>query len=143
VGKTRAALIATARAHLAEESKMDVAGTLATMQSPWFYEVWPGGLRMEGEDLAREYYEFHFSTLRPRMIGAVEVGEWEDERGLVIERDVDVRLEDGSVETFRVLAVLALGDDGVTGERIYADGRFHRLIFGDLLDREFRPVRVP
>jgi hypothetical protein len=137
----QSARVAKVREHLAAEAVMDLDATLASMQEPYYYEVWPTGLRMEGEDNARAYYAFHFETLRPRMRASSEVGEWENDDGVVIERHVVVANDDGPDSTFRVLAVLALGAEGrVSGERIYASPEFHRLVFGDLLEREFVPV---
>ena len=40
------ALIKAGRLHAAVEAKMDLEQTLATMEAPYFYEVWPLGLRM-------------------------------------------------------------------------------------------------
>jgi hypothetical protein len=133
-----------ARAHLAAEGVSDLDGTMATMVEPYFYEVWPSGLRMEGRDNARSYYEFHFSTLRPRMVASDIVGEWENDEGLVIERDVHVRDEAGDgVSVHRVLAIIAVDEHGVAGERIYASPAFHRLVFGDdRLANCFSPVAV-
>src|SRR5215471_19279029 len=128
------ARVAKVREHLAAEAVMDLEATLASMQEPYYYEVWPTGLRMEGEANARAYYAFHFETLRPRMRASSEVGEWENDDGVVIERHVVVADDDGTDSMFRVLAVLAVGDEGrVSGERIYASPEFHRLVFGDLL----------
>jgi hypothetical protein len=123
--------IAHARAHLAAEAVCDLEATMATMAAPWYYEVWPDGLRMEGEANARRYYEFHFATLRQHMVHSDIVGEWENGEGLVIERDVHVRDTAGSITVHRILAILAVTDDGVIGERLYAGRAFQRLVFGE------------
>jgi hypothetical protein len=138
-----AALIDMARRHAALEANMDLEGTLSTMEAPWFYEVWPLGLRMQGRDLARQYYEYHFRTLRPLIIGRDKIAEWESAEGLVLEQYLHIRMENGSVEKFRFLAVVAVGERGVTGERIYAGERFCRLLFGPLLDTAFKPISPP
>jgi hypothetical protein len=128
--------------HLEAEAQLDLERTLASMQAPYYYEVWPAGHRMEGYENARAYYEFHFRTLRPRMRASTAVGEWENGEGVVIERDVQVEQEDGTTTHYRVLAVLTVGEEGVTGERIYASPEFCRLVFGDLLETAFQPVVV-
>jgi hypothetical protein len=128
------------REHLAAEAAMDLEGTLATMEGPYYYEVWPLGMRMEGYENARAYYENHFKTLRPRMLASTPVGEWENPDGVVIERDVEVAGEDGGTDHYRVVAVLTVGDEGVTGERIYASEEFCRRNFGDILDTAFTRI---
>jgi hypothetical protein len=130
------------REHLAAEANLDLEGTLASMESPYYYEVWPAGLRMEGYEYARAYYEFHFKTLRPRMVASKPVGEWKKSSGVIIERDVEVAGDDGRTEHHRILAVLTVGDEGVTGERLYAGPEFCRLVFGDLLDTAFTPIQA-
>jgi hypothetical protein len=142
MGDDVAASAAKVHEHLDAEAELDLARTLASMQPPYYYEVWPAGLRMEGYDNARAYYDFHFRTLRPRMRASTAVGEWDNLDGVVIERDVQVGEDDGTTTHFRVLAVLTVGDEGVTGERIYASPEFCRLVFGDLLETAFQPVVV-
>jgi hypothetical protein len=137
----RNALIEMGRAHSAAEARLDVEGTLATMEAPYFYEVWPPGLRMEGLEQARRYYTYHFETLRPRIIGMDRIGDWEGDDGIVIERYVNVRADDGRVEKFRVIAVQAFGSKRIAGERMYADERFLRMVFGPMLDSDFKPVK--
>jgi len=136
-------LIKAGRLHAAVEAKMDLEQTLATMEAPYFYEVWPMGLRMEGLDNARAYYEYHFKTLRPRIVGRDIIGEWEGDDGIVLEHYMHVRMDDGKVEKFRFIAVIAFGERGVAGERITADERLIRLLFGPLLDTAFKPITPP
>lgn len=138
--KNRAELVAMGQRHSAAEAVLDVEATLATMEAPYFYEIWPAGLRMEGLENARRYYTYHFETLRPRMLAMDRIGDWEGDDGIVIERYVHVKMEDGTVEKFRVIAVQAFGDSKIAGERMYASDRFLRLIFGPMLDTEFKPV---
>jgi len=138
--KNLAQLIEMSHRHSAAEAALDVEATLATMEAPYFYEVWPAGLRMEGREQARRYYTYHFATLRPRMIGMDRIGDWEGEDGVVIERLVHVRNDDGSVEKFRVIAVQAFGENGIAGERMYASDKFIKLIFGPMLDTDFKPA---
>ena len=38
------------------------------------------------------------------------------------------------------MAVQAFGENRIAGERMYASDRFLRLIFGPMLDTEFKPV---
>ena len=143
MANNRAALIDMARRHALLEANMDLAGTLATMEAPYFYEAWPLGLRMEGLANTRRYYQYHFETLRPRIIGRDKVAEWVGDDGLVFEQYLHIRMENGSVEKFRFMAVLALGENRVTGERIYASERFFGLLFGPLLETAFKPVTPP
>jgi len=138
--KNQAQLIAMSKQHSASEAVLDVEATLATMEAPYFYEIWPAGLRMEGLENARRYYTYHFETLRPRMLAMDRLGDWEGDDGVVIERYVHVKMEDGTIEKFRVIAVQAFGENKIAGERMYASERFLRLIFGPMLDTEFKPV---
>ncbi len=138
--KNREELIEMGHRHSAAEARLDVEATLATMEAPYFYEVWPAGLRMEGLEQARRYYTYHFETLRPHMVAMDRIGDWESDDGIVIERDVHVRNDDGNIEKFRVIAVQAFGEQGIAGERMYLNERFMRLIFGPMLETDFKPV---
>src|SRR4051794_34025258 len=107
--KSREELIAAARRHIAVEGALDLEATLATMEPPYYFELWPRGLRMEGIELVRSYYRYHFATVRPRMLGMDAVAEWESEHGLVLERRLRMRSESGTTENFPILTVLSLG----------------------------------
>lgn len=141
--KNTADLIKAGRLHAAVEAKMDLEQTLATMEAPYYYEIWPLGLRMEGYDNARKYYEYHFRTLRPRIVGRDIIGEWEGDDGIVLEHYMHIRMEEGIIEKFRFMAVIAFGERGVAGERITAHERLLRLLFGPLLDTAFKPITPP
>ena len=85
----------------------------------------------------------------PRMVGDLEAGklyvedatvvdEWCNENSLNQEYDVQVRI-DGKLERHRVLGILVVAGDRLSGERIYGSERALRLMLGDLYD-ELEPL---
>src|SRR4051812_30772399 len=101
MAKNTAALVAMGRRHGAVEAQMDLEQTLATMEAPYYYEIWPIGLRMEGLENARRYYEYHFRTMRPRIVGRDIIAEWEGDAGIVVEHYMHVKMDDAAVKKFR------------------------------------------
>lgn len=123
--------------HSEKEFAFDLEGTLATMEEPYFYEVWPMGVRMQGRGNARGFYQRLFQMpFRPNLVW---LGKHESADGLVTE--FDVTPQGGESRTHRVVAVSVIGPNGrVSGERTYADDDFARFVFGKLLQTKFRPV---
>jgi hypothetical protein len=141
MARTVAELTATAHRHAAAEAEGDIAGTLATLEAEPVYELYPIGLRMTGLARTRRYYEHFFASVVPRIAGHELLGEWVNELGVLQEYTVDVRCDDDRVRQFRIVGLLKFGKTALSGERLYADTEFLRILFEPLWN-ELEPSEV-
>lgn len=134
-----AELVEVAYRHAAAEGAGDLAGTLATMEDEPVYELYPVGLRLAGMDRTRRYYEYFFAEVAGRTLGYQLFTEWVGAPGLMQEYEVTLRCDDGSAKSFRVASILKFGRTLLSGERLYADEEFFRILFGPLWS-ELEPI---
>ena len=132
-------LVETGLRHSMAEAAGDLAGTLATLEGEPVYELFPVGLQLRGMDGARRYYEYFFRAAAARMAGYRLLHEWISEQGVLQEYDIDCRCDGGTVKTFRVIGILKFGVNALSGERLYADEEFLRILFGPLWS-ELEPI---
>ena len=132
-------LVKNALRHAEAEAGFDMAGTLATLESNPVYDLMPIGLRMVGMDRARRYYEHYFANVAPRIVHFSLVAEWIGKDGVNQEYDVTYRHDDGTAKTYRILGILTLGAEKMTGERIYAQDELLRIMFAPIWD-ELEPI---
>jgi hypothetical protein len=123
-------LIAIAHRHAAVEAAGDVEATMATLDDNPRYELLPTGIVFTGREAARTYYEHFFSTFQPTAVGAELRAEYVSDEGLAQEYVVTVRGPDGAKERFPLVSVLTFGETLLSGERVYGEDRFLRLLFG-------------
>jgi hypothetical protein len=135
MSKTIAALSGIARAHAAAEANGDLEATMATLEAEPVYDLHPVGLRMTGGQLTRRYYEHFFANVGPRIAGFTLIGEWVNELGVLQEYTVRYRYDDGRVREFHVMGLLTFGQERLSGERLYADTEFLRLLFAPVWNR--------
>jgi hypothetical protein len=126
--------IAIARAHAAAERRGDMEATLATLEPDPLYELLPIGRAFRGLDAARRYYEHFFASFRPIARASELLAEWANEKGVAQEYAIELRLADGTEERHRLVAILTFGEQKLSGERVYADDRLLRLMFGPAYD---------
>ena len=125
--------------HARVETAGDLEATMKTLVAEPVYEFHPAGRVLRGQAGVRRYYEHLIGHFLPHVESAVVIDEWCSESSLAQEYDVHVRI-DGVLERHRVLGILAVGDELMTGERIYGSDRALRLMLGDLYD-ELPPLR--
>jgi hypothetical protein len=89
----------------------------------------------------RRYYEVFVREVAPRQVAFRMLGQQCSETGVVNEYIVTVRHDDGSLHDHHILAVLTLGRHGITGERIYTDDTFVRIMAGSMWDA-FEDINV-
>lgn len=130
---TQAELIEVAHRHAAAEAAADIEGTMATLEGEPVYELYPVGRQLRGMETVRRYYEHFFANVLPHTLGYALRSAWVNEVGLTEEYDIDCRI-DGVEHTFRVLSILKFGTHALSGERLYADEKFFRFLFGPLWD---------
>jgi hypothetical protein len=129
-----AKLIDIAHRHSAAEAAEDLDGTMATLESEPVYELYPVGLELRGMKKVRRYYEHYFAHVAPRMAGYELLAEWINEAGVLQEYDISCKVDGGGIKTFRVIGILKFGENALSGERLYADEEFLRILFGPLWD---------
>jgi hypothetical protein len=129
---TLAQLTEIAHRHSAAEAAGDLEGTLRTLEGEPVYELYPCGLQLRGMDRARRYYEHYFAHVAQRMVGYELLTEWVGPDGVAQEYDITARLDGGGTATFRVLGILKFGEKAMSGERLYAEETFLRILFGPL-----------
>jgi hypothetical protein len=127
----QAQLIEVAHRHAAAEAAADIEGTMATLEGEPVYELYPVGRQLRGMATVRRYYEYFFASVLPDTLGYRLRNAWANDVGLLEEYDIDCRI-DGAVQTFRVLSILKFGERALSGERLYADEKFLRFLFGPL-----------
>lgn len=126
----RERLVALAHRHAAAEAEGDMEATMATLEDDPRYELLPIGVVFTGRDAARTYYQHFFSTFRPTAVGSELRGEYVSDDGLAQEYVITVRAADGRKERFPLVSVLSFGQTALSGERVYAEDRFLRMLFG-------------
>lgn len=126
--------IAIARAHAAAERRGDMEATMATLEPDPLYELLPVGRAFRGSDAARRYYEHFFTSFRPLARSSELHSEWANETGVAQEYTIHLRFGDGREERHRLVAILTFGESKLAGERVYADDRLLRLMFGPAYD---------
>ncbi len=136
-------LIALAHRHAAVEAAGDMGATMATLDDNPRYELLPTGIAFTGRDAARTYYEHFFSTFQPLAVGGELRAEYVSDDGLAQEYVITVRGADGVKERFPIVSVLTFGETLLSGERVYGEDRFLRLLFGPayLLGESIRAAR--
>jgi hypothetical protein len=134
--------LALARAHQQTESAGDFDGILATMGAAPVYEFYPLGVRFTGLDATRRYYRHFVDTFRLTVHASEPIGEWQGATGLVTEYDILLKQDHGEPTRHRISAVLVYGpdgEDGLAGERMFADETLIRAMLGPVWD-EVEPL---
>jgi hypothetical protein len=106
---------------------------MATLEGEPVYEFYPAGRVLRGRAGVQRYYEHLMAEFLPRVESSVLVDQWCNENSLAQEYDVDVRTGAG-IERHRLLGILAIGEQLLTGERIYGSERALRLMLGPSYD---------
>jgi hypothetical protein len=127
-------LVEVALRHSTAEAGFDLPGTLATLEDDPVYELFPVALRMEGMDLARQYYEHYFAKVAPRIVSFRLIGRWINEQGLNEEYSIVYKRDGGQPVAYRILGILTFGENLLSGERIYADEELLKIMFAPVWD---------
>jgi hypothetical protein len=119
--------------HDAEDS-LDVDATLATIEGEPIYELLPIGLRMVGREMARRFYTQYLPRRRDAVaVDGVAGGFHECDVGLFLDGVACFPTGDGRFSEPQAIACLLIGGEtGVVGERLWADERYYRYLFGDV-----------
>ena len=127
--------VAIAERHAQAEADIDLDATMETLEEDCVYELQPVGLRLVGRDKARAYYDWFFPNFMPRVANYELRAEWTNEQGVAQEYRIWVRDDEGRVERHDLIGILCFGTELLSGERLYADERILRMMFGPLYDQ--------
>ena len=126
--------------HATVEADCDMEATLATLVAEPVYTFQPMGLTMRGGAMVRRYYENLFANFIPSTRGYTLLEQWVSERSVAQEYEIQVEVEGGAIESHHVVGVLYAEGRLLGGERVYASERCARLMLGDALYDELRPL---
>jgi hypothetical protein len=135
----REQFVEIARRHAFHEGAGDIEGVMATLDPEPEYRFYPLGLGFRGTAQARRFYEVFVREVRPQLLGYAVHGEWLGDSGLAQEYSIDARTNDGTATTYRVLSILMFGQNGLSGECLYASEAFFRFLAGSMWN-ELQPV---
>lgn len=127
-------LVKVALLHAQAEADNDLDTTMATLEEDCVYELQPVARRLVGRTNARRYYDWFFPNFMPRVERYELRAEWTNEHGIAQEYTIWVRADDGTVERHDLIGILCFGREALSGERLYADERILRMMFGPLYD---------
>ena len=134
-------LIVAAYNHAVAEAAGDIDAIMATMEGEPVYDFYPIARRFSGWERTRRYYDHFVAHVMQRITGYELHHEWVGEGGVIQEYSVMVAPETGGGDPVchRVLGILTFGEDRLSGERLYADEAFFRMLLGPIWD-ELEPI---
>ncbi|WP_380872832.1 hypothetical protein ACFB49_37360 [Sphingomonas sp. DBB INV C78] len=132
-------LIVTAHRHAEAEGSGDMDAILATLEGEPVYDFYPVSRRFTGMDRTRRYYRHFIDTVMPLIAGFDLRDEWVGDAGVIQEYDVTLKAADGPATRHRILGILTFGEERLSGERLYADEAFFRILIGPIWD-ELEPI---
>lgn len=127
--------------HAQAETECRMEETMATLVEQPVYDFFPVGLRLEGADAVRVYYQHLFDEFLPFVESTRLVGEWVGEDALTQEYEVQLR-KDGVLERHFILGILFVEGALLGGERIWGSEQTLRRLLGPVYD-ELRPTPDP
>jgi ketosteroid isomerase-like protein len=116
------------------ETSGDLDSILATFCDNPVFEFRPVGRRLAGRENVRRFYQQMLSDFVPRVVGYRAVSVYWNDSGMAMEEEITIRADDGASEVFQFVVTTSLIDGRLSGERLYGDERFFRLLVGDLFD---------
>jgi hypothetical protein len=133
-------LVSVAIAHGVLEATQDLEALLGTMEGEPVYEFFPLRRRFSGMENTRRYYEHFMRDVQPRILNATPLSESIGAAGVVQEFSITVQHagEDQPTE-HRIMAILTFGKERLSGERMFSDDKFFKLLVGPLWD-ELEPI---
>ena len=119
--------------HAEVETEGSMEETMATLIEHPVYDFFPVGLRLEGAEGVRRYYQHLFDEFLPFVESTRLIGEWVGEDALTQEYEVRLR-KDGVLERHYILGILYVEGSLLGGERIWGSEQTLRRLLGPLYD---------
>ncbi len=118
----------------AAETSGDLDAIVATFCDNPAFEFLPVGRRLAGRDNVRRFYQQMLSDFVPRVLSYRAVSVYWNDSGMAMEEEITIRADEGAPLVFRFVVTTSLIDGRLSGERLYGDERFFRLLVGNLFD---------
>jgi hypothetical protein len=128
------AVLALCREHAAAEAEMDLERVLATLVPDPRFEYLPRGGVMAGWAKVERFYLEQYPRFARRVVGFELLDEWANSRAALQEYTITVA--DKERATFHVMSMMHVDQASglLTGERLYCDEVFVRVLLGPLYD---------
>lgn len=134
--------ISIGREHAAAERRGDFEGTMATLEADPVYYFYPLGKMLRGRAAVKRYYRHFFNEFHKGGSGRGGRGllrEWISDGSLAQQYELERVGLDGSVRTFHIIGVWNFGKEKMTGETIWGNEEFIRLLLGPVWS-ELEPI---
>lgn len=120
--------------HAEREAAQDLDGVMATLNDNPVYEYPTLGKQFSGSENALRFYQHFFANYSPNVVGSTLIGQWVNENSVAQEYVVDCSFN-GVKESHRVLGVLLVEGDKLSGERIFANEQVIKRMIGPMFDQ--------
>ena len=112
------------------ESSGDLEAILAAFCDDPVFEFLPAGRRLAGRENVRRFYQQMLSEFVPRVVNYRALSVYWNDSGMAMEEEITIRTNDGPPEVFQFVVATGLKEGRLSGERLYGDERFFRLLVG-------------
>jgi hypothetical protein len=129
-------VLALCHEHADAEACLDIDRVLATLVPVPRYEFFPLAKSVAGWATIAHFYRVQFPSFVPRVVRYEMLGEWANEHAALQEYVIGVR-DDGRATDYHVVSMMPVDEESglLTGERLYCDEGFVRVLLGPLFDR--------
>ncbi len=137
-----AKLVEVGREHAAAERRGDFEGTMATLEDPCVYYFYPVGLMLRGRPAVERYYRHFFAEYHKGGTGRAGRGlirEWLSDQSLPQQYELEHVGLDGKMKTFHIMGIWNFGKEKMTGETLWGNEEFLKLLLGPVWN-ELEPI---
>ena len=119
----------------AAETSGDLDAILAAFCAEPVFEFRPVGRRLAGVEPVRRFYRQMLSDFVPRVVNYRAVRVFWNDSGMAMEEEITIAFDEGPPKSYQFVVTTGLSDGRLSGETLYGDERFFRLLLGDLFDQ--------
>lgn len=119
--------------HAECEAAQDLDGVMTTLSDNPVYEYPTLAKQFSGTDNALRFYQYFFANYSPNVVGGTLIGQWVNENSVAQEYVIECSFN-GVKETHRVLGVLLVEGNKLSGERVFANEQVIKRMIGPLFD---------
>jgi hypothetical protein len=127
-------VLAICHEHAAAEAEMDMSQVLSTLVPHPRFEYFPLGRVMLGWTKVERFYLEQYPRFVRQVVGFELLDEWVNDRAALQEYTITVGEQERSL--YHVISMMHVDQDSelLTGERLYCDEAFVRILLGPLYD---------
>lgn len=131
------AVLALSHEHAEAEAAFDIDRALATLVPVPRFELFPLAKSLSGWAVIETFYRHQYALFASRVTGYKLLGEWTNPQAAIQEYVIDARGDDDRTTAYHVISMMPVDEDArlLTGERIYCDEGFVRVLLGPLVDQ--------